>query len=63
MIVDVSAEKENNHDIGLFGISGPEMHYEEDTLENKGRSRKRLNEYMVATTTCANLKDKVHNHH
>ena len=33
MIVDVSAEKENNHDIGLFGISGPEMHYEEDTLQ------------------------------
>ena len=32
MIVDVSGEKENNHEIGLFGISGPEMHYEEDTL-------------------------------
>ena len=40
MIVDVSAEKEkvNNHDIGLFGISGPEMHYEEDTLQ-KQRSK------------------------
>ena len=37
MIVDVSAEKENDHDIGLFGISGPEMHYEEDILQNKGR--------------------------